>query len=153
MANTTRVMAGGCMCGAVRFEATGNPDRVLNCHCRSCRSHTGAAMATLAVYRPDQVRFSGAARKPYASASGVERAFCQTCGTSLTWEAILGDEAICALHISTFDDPAALPPDGHSFYVERISWFDAVDDLPRHAGFVRGSEPMQIGPSAEKRSG
>jgi hypothetical protein len=136
------------MCGAVRFETNGDPDRVLHCHCNSCRSHTGAAMATLAVFRPEQVRFSGDERKPYASAPGVVRSFCDNCGTSLTWETVLGgSEAICAVHISTFDDPGLLKPCGHTFYDERIAWFDVADELPRHKGFFSQSEPIQYGPA------
>lgn len=136
------------MCGAVRYRISGEPDRVLNCHCKSCRVHTGAPMATLAVLRADQVTFDGTARKRYNSAPGVERAFCPDCGSSLTWETNFGDEgAVCAIHISSFDNPDALPPVAHSFYPERISWFDAADALPRHAGFVTGTEPIQMGPA------
>lgn len=147
MSDMKNKLAGGCMCGAVLYEITGAPSRVLHCHCQSCRHHTGAPMATLAVFQAGQVKFSGEDRKPYASAPGVERAFCASCGTSLTWETVLGDEgAICAVHISTFDDPEALPATGHSFYPERISWFDVADELPRHESFVSGSTPLQFGP-------
>lgn len=150
MSDPANSSTGGCMCGAVRFEITGAPSRVLHCHCQSCRHHTGAPMATLAVLQAGQVSFSGDDRKLYASAPGVERSFCANCGTSLTWETVLGDEgAICAVHISTFDTPEALTPTGHSFYSERISWFDIADQLPRHEGFVIGSTPMQFGPSTQ----
>ena len=108
-------------------------------------------MATLAVFKADQVHFTGNDRKAYRSAPGVERAFCADCGTSLTWETVLGDEgALCALHISGFDNPDALTPTGHSFYPERISWFEVDDDLPRHEGFVAGSEPLHYGPATDK---
>lgn len=148
MANTSHQSTGGCMCGAVRYTIMGAPSRVLHCHCQSCRTHTGAPMATLAVFRADQITFSGEARKPFASAPGVERAFCGTCGTSLTWETVFGAEgALCALHISSFDDPDAMTPTGHSFYSERISWFDVDDKLPRHEGFVANSAPSHFGPA------
>lgn len=147
MTNTAPSYTGSCMCGAVRYEATGAPDRVLHCHCQSCREHTGAPVATLAVFTPDQVAFSGDARKRYASAPGVERAFCGTCGSSLTWETTLGAEPICAIHISNFENPEKLPPDGHSFYGERIGWFDVHDVLPRHDSFVGDSAPSQHGPT------
>ena len=151
MANTADLLTGGCMCGAVRYTATGEPSRVLHCHCKSCRGHTGAAMATLAVFRADQISFSGDERKRYDSAPGVERSFCANCGTSLTWETVFGDEGpMCAIHISSFDDPEALPATGHSFYAERISWFDVADDLPRHEGFVAGSAPLRFGPSIKE---
>ena len=150
MSDTTTTSTGGCMCGAVRFEISGSPSRVLHCHCESCRRHTGAPMATLGVFKADQVNFSGKDRTPYASAPGVERAFCSACGTSLTWETEFGDEGkICAVHISAFDDPEAMPATGHSFYAERISWFDIADELPRHEGFVAGSAPMQFGPGKQ----
>ena len=139
------------MCGAVRYETQGGSSRVLHCHCQSCRSHTGAPMATLAVFKADQVNFSGDDRKTYQSAPGVERAFCANCGTSLTWETVLGDEGLlCALHISTFDNPDALTPTGHSFYPERISWFEIADGLPRHESFVADSEPLHYGPAPKK---
>ncbi len=148
MGETTLATTGCCMCGAVHYETKGDPSRVLHCHCQSCRSHTGAPMATLAVFKADQVSFSGEDRKIYESASGVHRTFCANCGASLTWETVFGDEgALCAIHISAFDDPEALTPTGHSFYPERISWFDVADDLPRHEGFVAGSEPLQYGPA------
>lgn len=139
------------MCGAVRFETTGDSSRVLHCHCQSCRSHTGAPMATLAVFQAGQVRFSGDDRKIYESAPGVHRAFCVNCGTSLTWETAFGDEGpLCAVHISAFDNPDALMPTAHSFYPERISWFDVADDLPRYEGFVADGELLRHGPSDAK---
>ena len=147
------ILSGGCMCGAVRYRTSGEPARVLNCHCRSCRKHTGAPAATLAVFTVDQVAFGGGDRKIYASSPGVGRAFCGTCGTPLTWETDLGDLGpVCAIHISTFDDPDALRPSAHSFYTERISWFDIADDLPRYEGFVKDGALMCHGPALAEPS-
>ena len=113
-------------------------------------AHTGAPAAALAVFKADQVRFSGTGRKTYASAPGVGRAFCGNCGSSLTWETEFRDEgALCAIHISSFDTPDSLKPDAHSFYPERISWFDVADDLPRYEGFVAGGILLQHGPAKE----
>ncbi len=136
------------MCGAVRYEATGEPARIINCHCTDCRKHTGAPMATLPVYPAGQVTFSGQERTIYASSEETGRAFCPKCGTSLTFEANLrGYGPLVAVHISTFDDPDALAPTHHSFYASRIAWFDVVDDLPRHAGLVADGELMRRGPA------
>jgi len=144
----TMTGSGGCMCSAVRYQTTGEPARVLNCHCRSCRKHTGAPAVTLAVFKVDQVAFSGEERKIYTSSPGVGRAFCADCGTPLTWETGLGDLGpVCAIHISTFDDPDALRPTAHSFYPERISWFEIADRLPRYEGFVRDGSLLGHGPA------
>ena len=61
---------GGCMCGTVRYEARGEPLFVALCHCASCRHHTGAAVATLAVFDSEQVAFTEGTRKLYASSIG-----------------------------------------------------------------------------------
>ena len=146
-------LTGGCMCGAIRYETHGETTGALNCHCESCRRHTGAPMATLAVYMVNQVRFSGDERGIYESTPGVGRGFCAKCGTSLTWEAesLRGVGAVCALHISTFDDPEApaLKAVGHTFYGERISWFDVVDDLPRYEGFRADKSLLHYGPASK----
>ena len=109
--------------------------------------HTGAPAACLAVYSHEQVTFDGVARKVYAPSPGVGRAFCPDCGTSMTWETDLrGYGPVCAIHISTFDDPALLPPSCHSFYAEKIDWFDIADQLPRFAGFVVDGDIVSVGP-------
>ncbi len=153
MAENPGTVTGGCMCGAVRYEASGEPIGVIHCHCQSCRKHNGAPVVTLAVFKADQVTFSGDERKIYASSPGVGRAFCANCGTSLTWETVLGDEGpICAIHISTFDNPDALTPTAHSFYPERISWFVLDVFVPSYEGFVAGGSLLRYGPAKEGQS-
>ena len=44
---------GGCMCGAVRFVATGEPIGVAWCHCQSCRKHSGAPVSVFVAFRRD----------------------------------------------------------------------------------------------------
>ncbi len=140
MAEETIPMAGGCMCGAVRYETTGEPFSVAHCHCHSCRKHNGGPVVTLAGFKADQVKFSGKERSLYESSPGVGRAFCATCGTPLTWEGDGGDlGSIFEFHISTFDNPDALVPSAHAFYPERIQWFEIDDNLPRYEGFAEES--------------
>jgi len=141
MVAATQANTGGCMCGAVRYRTTGRSIGVYHCHCQSCRSHTGAPAATLAVFTAAQVEFSRGERAIYESAPNVGRGFCRSCGTPLTWETDFADRGrLCAIHISTFDDPDALTPTAHSFYSERI------DNLPRYDGFVADGLLLRHGP-------
>ena len=64
------------MSGAVRYQTTGDSERVVNCHCQSCRTHTGAPAVTLAVCKFPQVNSSGDERKIYNLSPGVGHAFC-----------------------------------------------------------------------------
>ncbi len=143
-------MTGGCMCGAVRYETTGESFGVIHCHCQSCRKHTGAPVVTLAGFKADQVEFSGDERKIYESSPGVGRAFCGKCGTPLTWEGDGGELGpIFEFHISTFDNPDVLVPTAHAFELERIPWFDIADNLPRYEGFAEDSPVLRHGPAGE----
>lgn len=141
---------GGCLCGAVRFEAVGAPFSVIHCHCLSCRRHTGAPVVTLAGFKQAQVRFTQGERRIYASSPGVGRAFCPDCGTPLTWEGNGAEHGpVIELHISTFDDPAAFVPELHLHHGERIAWFDVADALPRYRGWDRGDAPYRHGPAGD----
>jgi hypothetical protein len=46
---------GGCLCGAVRFVASGQPEAVAWCHCQSCRSHSGAPVSVFVAFRRDRL--------------------------------------------------------------------------------------------------
>jgi hypothetical protein len=41
---------GGCVCGSIRFKATGEPLRVTICHCTWCQRRTGTAFGTEVVF-------------------------------------------------------------------------------------------------------
>ncbi len=141
---------GGCMCGAVRYEVTGEPIWVGHCHCESCRRHTGAPVVTFVSFKPDQVAFTKGERRIYQSSVGVGRAFCGQCGTPLTWEgtsSLPERGTILEFHISTLDDANTFIPTNHLFYEERIAWFDVADDLPRFRGLDYNSEICRRGPA------
>ena len=104
----------------------------------------------MAIYKTDQLTFSGDERKIYESSPGVGRAFCGKCGTPLTWEGDGGDLGpIIEFHISTFDNPNVLVPTAHAFHPERIPWFDIADNLPRYEGFSGDSPLLRHGPVSD----
>ena len=82
---------GGCLCGAVRFQAMGEPVITGHCHCADCRRHNGGPVVTLVVFEANKVRFTAGERKIYQSSLGIGRAFCDQCGTPLTIESETGD--------------------------------------------------------------
>ena len=118
---------GGCMCGRVRYACISKPLYVGYCHCRSCRHHSGAAVAGMLVFEPEQVRFTGSRLTTYESSPGVERGFCSHCGTSLSWQRL----RLISVHIGTLDNPDEHAPKLHWRYEERTPWCDVGSELPQ----------------------
>tara|TARA_B100000315_G_C14332716_1_gene476000 strand:+ start:291 stop:695 length:405 start_codon:yes stop_codon:yes gene_type:complete len=125
------VHQGRCLCGAVRFTATGQPLSVVHCHCQSCRGQTSAPVATFAIYPRQRFAITEGTAKAYASSPGVKRSFCAACGAPLTYESEKRAEQVDVL-IGAFDEPGAFTPEEHVYYAEKVSWLEIADHLPRH---------------------
>jgi hypothetical protein len=124
---------GGCQCGNVRFEVSGEPIVVALCHCSTCRRANAAPAVAWAMFAQDQVLFEGEP-KNYRSSPSATRGFCAECGTqiSFTAEYISG---LIDLTVGSFDHPESLPPALHYWDSKRLPWVNFADDLPRHAEF------------------
>jgi len=77
MSEAPEQTTGGCLCGAVRFVATGEPTRVGLCHCLDCRNHSGTPFFAAAIFPAEAVTITGETRE-YRN-----RHFCPTCGSSV----------------------------------------------------------------------
>lgn len=128
-----RETTGGCLCGALRYKAEGDPLWIAHCHCHSCRRNTGSALATFVGVAAGGFVYTEGAPATYASSPGVTRSFCQRCGTPLSYEAERFPGEV-HLYLSTLDHPEDFEPQRHVYFAERIAWFDTADDLPRHEG-------------------
>lgn len=123
--------AGGCFCGAVRYEAEAPATNSTWCHCSMCRELSGApSMAWFSVPRV-QFRYVRGRPSTYHSSPGVTREFCGACGTQLTFA---DERSPRELDVTTcsLDDPEALPPQDHTFAGSRLHWEAISDDLPRY---------------------
>lgn len=127
-------LAGGCHCGAIRFEVS--DDAIIGtgyCHCSICRRLSGAPVNAWVAIAPDALRLTGTPAS-YRSSAWGERAFCTGCGGQLWF--LPDDRAYLTLNATGFDDPGApaLQPAVHIFEADRLSWFRTDDRLPRHPG-------------------
>ena len=55
---TQTTLSGSCLCGAVRYEATGEPKRFVHCHCSRCRKATGTGHASNLFLQPGALRLN-----------------------------------------------------------------------------------------------
>lgn len=123
MSDASTRYEGGCLCGAVRFVATGQPKGVYWCHCESCRRHSGAPVSVFVAFEPSAYRvIKGEITKFDSTPGRTRRGFCARCGSTLTCEPVrLPGEA--HFHIGAFDHPERLAPTSrHVFAEERVPW-------------------------------
>jgi hypothetical protein len=59
MAEAPVTREGGCLCGAVRYRASGNPSRTVVCHCKFCQRCTGSAFAVWPTFGQEKVEIRG----------------------------------------------------------------------------------------------
>lgn len=115
-------VTGGCLCGRIRFEVVGRPDRVGICHCLDCRKHHGALFYAAAIFPKDAVRITGEARY-YAG-----RHFCPDCGSSVF--ARSGDEI--EVHLGALDEPDQFTPTYEVWTSRREAWLPPFPVRDRH---------------------
>ena len=129
MAETSHT--GGCLCGAVRYTARGEPRRVSLCHCETCRRDTGAPFGGFCAYGAEDVSFSGGTIASWRSSDVGERYFCPTCGSSLYMR--YDGRAETILHLGSFDEPNAFAPSYELWTVRKPDWLPALDGVERFA--------------------
>ena len=76
------IREGGCLCGAVRFKAEGEPLNVRICHCRICQKAMGSPFFARAQFDQRALTVDGDTER-YASSENIDRVFCKRCGTRL----------------------------------------------------------------------
>ena len=77
--------AGSCFCGAVKLEATGAPEAMGYCHCRSCRWWSGGPVNAVSLWKPEAVRITSGAEHvaTFQKTPLSQRQYCTKCGGHL----------------------------------------------------------------------
>jgi hypothetical protein len=104
--------AGGCACGAIRYETQADPIVMVNCHCRDCQRAVGTAYAAVMVVPAASVTLRGEPRyyrTVGAAGNWVERGFCPNCGSPVTVKLERFPDAL-GLQAASLDDPTQYKP-------------------------------------------
>ena len=115
---------GGCRCGAVRYEAEGEPMFAGYCFCGDCRRSSGSGFIPFMGFAASAVRFTGATDRSVATSlrgSDAVRNFCPVCH-GLVFGGIVGEDVQHTIYAGTLDDPALFKPQIAIFGRERPPW-------------------------------
>ncbi len=126
---------GGCLCGAVRYKASGDIAFIGVCHCRDCQKFTGSAFGVVIGVSKDAVSIEGTLAtftKPGDSGKPIDRRFCPICGSAILDEAA-ALPGMVMLAGGTVDDPSLVKPAVQIYCDSAQPWVELGGDMQRFA--------------------
>ena len=128
-------MKGGCHCGSVQYEVTGEAITHALCHCSDCRRNAGAPMVGWAMFLDENVKILKGATKTYESSQHGRREFCASCGSGLFYKNANVLPGIIDVQTGTLDSPNELPAKCQIQTAERLTWMTQIHNLPEFERF------------------
>jgi hypothetical protein len=133
-------VTGGCLCGAVRYEAKETPNAGFFCHCTMCQKHHGGLFGATVRIPKTALNFIKGQPTYYRSSAVAQRGFCAVCGSSLAF--VFDAIPDAWISIGSLDRPGDWPltkaatwgPISHLQVDSKVVWLDINDGLPRHSG-------------------
>jgi hypothetical protein len=119
---------GGCACGAIRYEISGDPVFQNHCRCRDCQKKSGTGHGSYLTFKRDGAKISGEAKLwDLLDDNGNEKtsAFCPTCGSPLYFTFKPNPDFI-AVHAASLDDPSRFKPQAVTYGIRAYDW-DPLD--------------------------
>jgi hypothetical protein len=128
-------IAGGCLCGAVRYEVKAEPVFTAVCHCTHCQKQAGTAFTTVVAVPAAALSLTGALKTYHDtgdSGRAVERRFCPDCGSPIVTE-LAAIPNLVLIKAGTLDDASWVRP-GMEVYCDRAQpWAQVAGEHPRFA--------------------
>ncbi len=130
--------AGGCQCGAIRYELA--PAEILTlicCHCRECQRQSASAFGMSIILPRSAFRLLQGTLTSWERRSdrgAVNRAnFCPTCGVRLCHDG--GDDsAVISVKAGSLDDTSVLSPAAHIWTKRAQPWVRMPGDALCYEG-------------------
>jgi len=128
-----KAYTGGCACGAVRYEISGEPIFQNECQCRDCQKKSGTGHGSYLAFARSGVKHRGHVTllDMVADSGKVKtRAFCPTFGSPvfLTFPANSG---VFVVHAGSLDDPGRYKPQVVTYAVRGHAWDFLDPALPK----------------------
>jgi hypothetical protein len=130
-------VAGGCQCGAVRYELSGSPLAVYNCHCKDCQRFSGGTHTMSMVTPRALLRLTRGTLRPQEKVAQSGRIAvmmrCADCG-ALIWNEPLSAPELRILKPGTLDDMSWAVPVGNIWIASRVPFAEIDETLINFEG-------------------
>ena len=147
------MLTGGCLCGAVRYEAAGPPLGSFVCYCRMCQRASGSAFAALLYVSDPGLRMTRGNPRSFASSPGVRRIFCACCGSPVFFRRD-NRPGQCAIVAGSLDDPERFAPELRIFASDAARWLDGLHRVESYAEKPPGmTAPLNYDPATGRIDG
>ncbi len=123
-ADRSGTFAGGCLCGALRYEARGAPLYAGHCYCADCRRASGSGFIPFMGFARAHISFAGDVRQyrsPAASGTIAVRNFCAVCN-SLVYGGEREISSTFTVYAGSLDDASLFRPAIGIFMRGRPAW-------------------------------
>ena len=125
---------GSCLCGAVRFVASGPALAARHCHCLRCRRARSALHASNLVVGIEGFRFTAGEalthRYKVPDARYFTQSFCSKCGSCAP--TLDPGRGIVIIPLGVLDDEPPARPDEHIFVGSKASWYEIPGKLHQY---------------------
>ncbi len=127
-----KTQTGGCLCGEIRFEFSGESVGMAHCHCSDCRKASGSAFATVVGISLSGFTMLQGEPKEFAieaeSGNRVTRCFCPQCGSQLYSKNPKAPDVIW-IKAGSLDDPSWIKPNLSIWTSSAQSWGVVSPDI------------------------
>jgi hypothetical protein len=131
MPNVELPLAGGCSCGALRYELSLPPLMAYNCHCTNCQKVSGGAFSTSVTILESGFELTADEPKvvEWTSDAGNTRygIFCGDCGTRIA-NGQRPAGGFLSLRSGTLDDTSWVEPVGDIWLRSKQPWVAVTED-------------------------
>jgi hypothetical protein len=128
--------SGRCLCGAVHYESTADPQLVGQCHCIDCRKTSGTDHGTHLIIPEDAFTITGTLKfydHPADSGNIVSRGFCPECGAAI-YSRNSAMKGVVFVRASSLDDLEIAKPNMIVYASRAPSWSQLDPEVPTYAG-------------------
>ena len=121
--------SGSCFCGEVKYKFNSDILNVVNCHCAMCRSHTGSAFSTYAIFPYSACEITHGKEKLSSIDAGAgKKHFCGNCGTPI-FNLNSKFPGVCIVYFGTLDDSESVHPKINIWCESQMPWINSMSTI------------------------